>query len=53
MPNLMLTTRCNFQCEYCFAIDFVRAEPAPIDLTEETFEEILAWLNRRAYPGDP
>ena len=51
MPNLMLTTRCNFQCEYCFAIDFVRAEPAPIDLTEETFEEILAWLNRRAYPG--
>jgi len=47
----MLTNRCNFHCEYCFAMDFNHAESQPLDLSADTFSEIIDWLNRKAFPG--
>lgn len=43
MPNLMLTSRCNFNCSYCFGIDFMRANPNQY-MTRQTFLNLIDWI---------
>ena len=51
MPNLMLTTRCNFECAYCFGMDFMGSEQPARDMSRETFLGLLAWLRKSPFPG--
>lgn len=42
MPNIMLTSRCNLKCDYCFARDmFTHVTPA---IPVETFEKITKFI---------
>jgi radical SAM protein with 4Fe4S-binding SPASM domain len=43
MPNLMLTSRCNFDCSYCFGKDFMKGTPKK-DMTRETFLSLIDWI---------
>lgn len=42
MPNIMLSYRCNLQCSYCFANEFVNSEN--IDITTNNFNKALNFL---------
>ncbi|MFH0781123.1 MAG: radical SAM protein [Pseudomonadota bacterium] len=47
----MLTTRCNFRCQYCFGQDFMGKKENQKDMSQKTYLNILEWLNRKSYPG--
>ena len=51
MPNLMLTTRCNFDCPYCFGRDLMGAVRPGIDMTRDTFLALMEWLGRVPFAG--
>ena len=44
MPNIMLTYRCNLNCSYCFANEFVNKERADISL--DNFKSAIEFLTR-------
>ncbi len=44
MPNIMITQRCNLNCEYCFANDFVNRSPFDTDITIKDFKKILDFI---------
>ena len=44
MPNIMLTYRCNLNCSYCFANEFVNKEKT--DITISDFLKAVSFLTR-------
>lgn len=46
MANFMITSACNLRCEYCFAMDFMRAKGSDTIMTMELFRSILDWVDR-------
>lgn len=50
MPNLMITTSCNLQCEYCFAVDMMNGKQAGQAMDWSTFISILDWIDRGNVP---
>jgi hypothetical protein len=46
MPNLMITTYCNFTCQYCFGRDMIGPEHTKTHMTWETFLALLEWIQR-------
>lgn len=44
MANLMITYRCNLNCSYCFANDYVNHDET--DMTLDTADRILSWLSQ-------
>lgn len=44
MPNIMLTYRCNLNCPYCFANEFVNKEST--DITLENFSAAVDFLTK-------
>lgn len=46
MANLMITTACNFTCEYCFGLDMIGPGHPKTHMTWETFMALLAWVDR-------
>ena len=51
MTNLMLTTACNFHCEYCFGRDLFPPGHQPHYMSWEMFIDILDWVERGDTPG--
>jgi radical SAM protein with 4Fe4S-binding SPASM domain len=51
MPNLMLTNRCNFNCSYCFGQDQMPPAVSALDMTRETFMQLIDWTLRDGSPG--
>lgn len=51
MPNFMLTSRCNFNCDYCFGKDFMSSAPNK-DMSWDVFNGLLEWLQRVPFPGN-
>lgn len=49
MANIILTSRCNLRCEYCFAHDLT--DNKSDDITVDTFLEILDFLKGEAQIG--
>lgn len=46
MPNLMLTNYCNCHCSYCFGVDMMAPAKPAVQMSRETFNDILAWLDK-------
>ena len=46
MPNLMLTNWCNYQCSYCFGMDFMAPKIAKQNMSQATFAGIIEWLSK-------
>lgn len=46
MANLMLTTDCNFNCEYCFGKEMIGKGHSRHTMTMSLFNEILDWFER-------
>ncbi|MCE5324341.1 radical SAM protein [bacterium] len=47
MPNLILTTKCNLDCSYCFGRDVMQKGGNKIaDMSMEIFHELKAWIIR-------
>lgn len=45
MANIMITKRCNLNCPYCFANEFVNSEKSEdMDITIENFKKILDFI---------
>lgn len=44
MPNIMITQRCNLNCEYCFANDFVNKNSSDTDISIKDFRRILDFI---------
>lgn len=44
MPNIMLTYRCNLNCRYCFANEFVNKENN--DITMDDFDKAVEFITR-------
>ena len=44
MPNIMITQRCNLNCEYCFANDFVNVNSSDTDISVKDFRRILDFV---------
>ena len=45
MANIMITKRCNLNCEYCFANEFVNDEEAKkSDISIDRFKEIMDFI---------
>lgn len=47
MPNIMLTYRCNLQCPYCFANEFVNRQSA--DISRDHFEQALDFITKSGF----
>ncbi|NCB74342.1 MAG: radical SAM protein [Clostridia bacterium] len=45
MPNIMLTYRCNLNCPYCFANEFVNK--SVLDMSEENFDKAVGFITRK------
>lgn len=43
MPNIIFTSKCNLQCQYCFA-DKIKTDN--LDINKEQLEKILNWLSK-------
>lgn len=52
MPNLMLTNRCNFHCSYCFGVDIMHPVSDVVDMSCETFVQLITWLKKAHFPGN-
>jgi MoaA/NifB/PqqE/SkfB family radical SAM enzyme len=58
MPNILLTTRCNLSCEYCFAQERMLQKRSQ-DMAMQDVEKVIAFLKRsgspvfRAMGGEP
>ncbi len=50
MPNLMLTTACNFACRYCFGLDILGPGEPVTEMSSETFDGLCDWMLRSAHP---
>jgi len=48
MPNVLLTTRCNLSCKYCFAQEKLTGQRMHMPL--ENVREVIAFLKRSQYP---
>ncbi len=46
MANLMLTTRCNFDCDYCFGKEMIGKGHAQQTMSMPLFNTILDWFER-------
>jgi len=50
MANLMVTTACNFRCEYCFGMEMVGAGHPPQNMDWDVFIGLLDWIDRAGFP---
>jgi len=50
MANLMLTTACNFTCDYCFGKEMIGPGHAQQTMSWDLFLDILDWIDRGSIP---
>lgn len=48
MPNILLTTRCNLSCQYCFAQE--KLSSARMNMPMENVERVIDFLKRSDFP---
>lgn len=51
MANLMLTTACNFRCDFCFGAEIIGPGLPASHMSWETFLALLDWVGRTPMPG--
>jgi radical SAM protein with 4Fe4S-binding SPASM domain len=52
MPNLMLTSRCNFRCSYCFGMDVMGNRRPAVDMDVDLFFHLVEWLGKASFNGN-
>jgi hypothetical protein len=48
MTNLMLTSRCNLNCDFCFAVDIMGGN-TELDVSFKIFQEYIDHLDRSGW----
>lgn len=50
MANLMITTACNFRCDYCFGLDMIGPGRPSVHMTWETYLKLMDWIDQAGLP---
>jgi sulfatase maturation enzyme AslB (radical SAM superfamily) len=50
MPNLMITTYCNFSCKYCFGREMIGSHHPKTHMSWEMFLNLVNWIEKAEIP---
>ena len=51
MANLMITTACNFRCEYCFGRDIIGPTHPAVNMSWKMFIDLVDWVQSGNIPS--